>query len=52
MDFNTMLHELAAARSRYEDLRSAGAPTGELVDARVGLLYLRAEIARARRGLV
>jgi hypothetical protein len=49
MDFETILHQLASARSQYEAMRSSGAPIGALVDARADLLHLRAEMARIRR---
>ena len=49
MDFDTMLHKLASARSQYEAMRSSGAPPSALVNAQVDLLYLRAEMARIRR---
>ena len=49
MTFESTLHKLANARSQYENMRSSGASTAELVDAQVALLYLRAEMAQARR---
>ena len=52
MDFDTMLHKLASARTRYEAMRSAGASPAVLVDAQVDLLYMRAEMARIRREIV
>ena len=49
MSFETVFNQLANARVRYEDLRIAGAPPADLVEARVDLIDLRAEMARARR---
>ena len=49
MTFDTMLHQLATARTQYEAMRSSGAPISQLVDAQVGLLYMRAEMARIRK---
>ena len=49
MNFDTIFHQLASARSQYEAMRVSGAPIGALVDAQVDLLYLRAEMARIRR---
>lgn len=49
MTFESTFKKLASARSRYEELRIAGAPIAQLVDARVELIGLRAEMARARR---
>ena len=49
MTFESTFKKLAIARSRYEELRITGAPFSELVDARVELIGLRAEMARARR---
>ncbi|MDH3426610.1 MAG: hypothetical protein OEM22_08070 [Acidimicrobiia bacterium] len=52
MSFESAFKKLAGARSRYEELRITGASFGELVDARVELIGLRAEMARARRRVV
>jgi len=49
MSFESTLHQLATARSQYETMRQSGAPPAALVEAQVELLYLRAEMARARR---
>jgi hypothetical protein len=49
MDFDVTLQKLASARAQYETMRRAGAPPAALVDAQVGLLYLRAEMARVRK---
>ena len=49
MSFETTLHQLSSARSQYEAMRSSGAPLSDLIEARVGLLYLRAEMARVRK---
>ena len=52
MTFDEIFHQLASARSRYEAMRSGGAPFSDLVEAQVGLLHLRAEAARIRRSIV
>lgn len=52
MSFDSVFNKLASARSRYETLRTAGASPGQLVEARVELLHLRAEMARARRQVI
>ncbi|MEE8330432.1 MAG: hypothetical protein V3R84_01540 [Acidimicrobiia bacterium] len=49
MSFDTTFHQLASVRSQYESMRSSGAPLSDLIEARVNLLYLRAEMARVRK---
>lgn len=51
--FDILFDELATARARYEDLRKAGAPITERLDARVALDDLRVQVSAARRtGLI
>jgi len=49
--FETAYRRLVDARVEYEMLRSAGAPTGAIADARSALHRARAEMAIIRRGL-
>ena len=49
MSFESAFRKLADARYRYEELRIAGAPIGQLVDARVELMGLRMKATRGVR---
>lgn len=47
-DFENLVDRLAAARARYEDLQTAGAPFTERVRARTVLHDLRAQAGAIR----
>ncbi len=47
-DFENLVDRLAAARARYEDLQTAGAPLTERVHARTALHALRSQAGAAR----
>lgn len=47
-DFENLFDRLAAARARYEDLQTVGAPLAERVHARTVLHDLRSQAGAAR----
>jgi hypothetical protein len=50
-DFDVVYRRLVDARLEYEVLKSRGAPTGALIEARAALHRTRAEMALHKRSL-